>query len=277
MRTSNAAGTAAGSHYGKGWIHTMDYRTLMDIAILAGKIMLESNAETYRVEDTMNHILKTSKFETTEAFAIATGLVATLDDPSIEDPITVVKRINLRDTNLNNIATVNTISRQLTTEEITIPEAYAALQDIGKVQYKRLYKDFAIAALAASFALLLGGGLFEILAAGINGSLLALVLKGEKKLDMGSFVRNVLSSAVISVGAGLMQAFIFPTLNISLVITGTIMPLVPGTAITNAIRDTLQGDYMSGGAKALEAFVIALSIAIGVAIGLVVIGGALFD
>lgn len=74
-----------------------------------------------------------------------------------------------------------------------------------------------------------------------------------------------------------MQAFIFPTLNINLVITGTIMPLVPGTAITNAIRDTLQGDYMSGGAKALEAFVIALSIAIGVAIGLVVIGGALFD
>lgn len=254
----------------------MDYRTLMDIAILAGKIMLESNAETYRVEDTMNRILKTSKFKTTEALAIATGLIATLDDPGIDDPITVVKRINSRDTNLNNIASVNTISRQLTDEEITIPEAYTALQNIGGVQYKRRYKDYAIAALAASFALLLGGGLFEILVAGINGGLLALVLKGEKRLNMGSFVRNVLSSAVISVGAGLMQAFIFPTLNINIVITSTIMPLVPGTAITNAIRDTLQGDYMSGGAKALEAFVTALSIALGVAIGLVLIGGASF-
>ena len=30
------------------------------------------------------------------------------------------------------------------------------------------------------------------------------------------------------------------------------MPLVPGTAITNAFRDTLRGDYMSGGAKALQ-------------------------
>lgn len=254
----------------------MDYRTLMDIAILAGKIMLESNAETYRVEDTMNHILKTSKFETTEALAIATGLIATLDDPSIDDPITIVKRIDSRDTNLNNIASVNTISRQLTNEEITIPEAYAALQDIKGVQYKRLYKDVAVAALAASFALLLGGGLFEILVAGINGGLLALALKGEKRLNMGSFVRNVLSSAVISVGAGLMQTFLFPTLNINIVITSTIMPLVPGTAITNAIRDTLQGDYMSGGAKALEAFVTALSIALGVAIGLVLIGGANF-
>ena len=256
--------------------HDMDYKTLMDVAILAGKIMLESNAETYRVEDTMNHILKTSKFETTEAFAIATGLVATLDDPSIEDPITIVKRINSRDTNLNKIANVNTISRQLTREEIKLSEAYEALQKIGGEQYKQLYKDFAISALAASFALLLGGGIFEIIAAGINGGFLALVLKGEKKLDMGPFVRNVLSSAVISVVAGLMQAFVFSTLSINLVIIGTIMPLVPGTAITNAIRDTLQGDYMSGGAKALEAFVIALSIALGVAIGLILIGGAIF-
>ena len=253
----------------------MDYKTLMDTAILAGKIMLESNAETYRVEDTMNRILKTSKFETTEALAMTTGLVATLDDPSIDDPITIVKRISIRDINLNNITKVNTISRQLTSEKITISEAYAALQSIGEVQYKRLYKDIATAALTASFALLLGGGFFEILAAGINGGLLALVLKGEKKLDMGSFVRNVLSSAVISVGAVLMQSFIFPTVNMNIVIIGTIMPLVPGTAITNAIRDTLQGDYMSGGAKALEAFVVALSIALGVAIGLV-IGGALY-
>ncbi|MGB3160613.1 MAG: threonine/serine exporter family protein [Carnobacterium sp.] len=251
----------------------MDYRTLMDIAILAGKIMLESNAETYRVEDTMNHILQTSNFETTEALAIATGLVATLDDPSIVDPITIVKRINSTATNLSNIAEVNTISRQLTSGEIEIPEAYLALQNISKVQYKQGYKDIATSILAASFALLLGGGILEMAAAGVNGALLALVLKGEKRLGMGSFVRNVVSSAVISIGAGLFQMFLFPSLNMNLVITSTIMPLVPGTAITNAIRDTLQGDYTSGGAKALEAFVVALSIALGVAIGLVIIGG----
>ncbi|WP_034551317.1 threonine/serine ThrE exporter family protein [Carnobacterium funditum] len=254
----------------------MDYKTLMDIAILAGKIMLESNAETYRVEDTMNHILQTSNFETTEALSIATGLVATLDDPSIDDPITIVKRINSIATNLSNIAEVNTISRQLTRGEIAIPEAYAALQNISKVQYKQSHKDIAISILAASFALLLGGGALEMVAAGVNGALLALVLKGEKRLGVGSFVRNVVSSAVISIGAGLMQMFLFPTLNMNLVITSTIMPLVPGTAITNAIRDTLQGDYTSGGAKALEAFVVALSIALGVAIGLVIIGGGIF-
>lgn len=254
----------------------MDYKTLMDIAILAGEIMLESNAETYRVEDTMNHILQTSNFETTEALALATGLVATIDDPSIDDPITIVKRINSIATNLSNIAEVNTISRQLTGGEIEIPKAYAALQNITRVEYKQSYKDIATSVLTAAFALLLGGGILEMAAAGVNGILLAFVSKGEKRLGMGSFVRNVVSSAVISIGAGLMHMFLFPTLNMNLVITSTIMPLVPGTAITNAIRDTLQGDYTSGGAKALEAFVVALSIAIGVAIGLVIIGGGVF-
>ena len=52
------------------------------------------------------------------------------------------------------------------------------------------------------------------------------------------------------------------------------MPAVPGTAITNAIRDTLRGDYNSGAARAIEAFVTALSVAIAVALGLVIAGGA---
>jgi len=48
--------------------------------------MLESNAETYRVERYNEPYLAdllTSK--RTEALSIATGLVATLDDPSIDD------------------------------------------------------------------------------------------------------------------------------------------------------------------------------------------------
>lgn len=50
------------------------------------------------------------------------------------------------------------------------------------------------------------------------------------------------------------------------------MPLVPGVAITNAIRDTLQGDYLSGGARVLEAFLKAASIALGVGIGMALFG-----
>ena len=41
------------------------------------------------------------------------------------------------------------------------------------------------------------------------------------------------------------------------------MLLVPGLAITNAIRDTIAGDFLAGLTKAAEAFLIAISIAVG--------------
>ncbi|MGN1098145.1 MAG: threonine/serine exporter family protein, partial [Clostridia bacterium] len=50
---------------------------------------------------------------------------------------------------------------------------------------------------------------------------------------------------------------------------------VPGLAITNAIRDTLNGDYLSGGARATEAFVVAAAIGIGVGCGLA-LGSVIF-
>ena len=55
----------------------IDYKLLANTAMLAGEIMLCSGAETYRVEDTMYHILKTSNIESTQVIAMMTGLVVT--------------------------------------------------------------------------------------------------------------------------------------------------------------------------------------------------------
>ena len=54
-------------------------------------------------------------------------------------------------------------------------------------------------------------------------------------------------------------------------IVSAIMPFVPGAAITNAVFDTLHGDYLSGLARAAEAFVIAAAVAAGIGIGMYLI------
>ena len=72
----------------------MDYQLIVRTAVLAGELMLCSGAETYRVEDTMNHILRTAKTQTAEALVFMTGIVATVDSPDIE-PVTVMRRVKL--------------------------------------------------------------------------------------------------------------------------------------------------------------------------------------
>ena len=73
----------------------MDYRLLMDTAILAGEIMLKSGAETYRAEDTMAHILKVSGLEKVETYVTMTGIMAMIDDASLERPYSVINRVGL--------------------------------------------------------------------------------------------------------------------------------------------------------------------------------------
>ena len=57
------------------------------------------------------------------------------------------------------------------------------------------------------------------------------------------------------------------------VIIGGIIPLVPGVALTNGIRDVANCDYLSGTIRAIDAVLIAAGIALGV--GLVLKGAAL--
>jgi uncharacterized membrane protein YjjP (DUF1212 family) len=52
------------------------------------------------------------------------------------------------------------------------------------------------------------------------------------------------------------------------VISGAIMPLLPGLAITNAVRDTMRGDLVAGMARTTEALLSAVLLAAGVAVAL---------
>ena len=248
-------------------------KKLMDTAILAGQIMLECNAESYRVEETMNYILSTSNFETCEAFAMATGIFATLDDDCI-DSITEIRRVPNRDTNLNRIYKVNAISRQLVTKEIDLDTAYQRLQDLKESEYPQWLKDLGLILMCWFYAALFGATPIELVIASVAAIIMPFIYKLDPKFKLGTFVLNLISIIPAIVIIILIQKHFVPDARIGISIVGLIMPAVPGTAITNAIRDTLRGDYNSGAARAIEAFVTALSVAIAVALGLVLAGGA---
>lgn len=252
----------------------MNHKLLLDTAVLAGEIMLCSGAETYRVEDTMHHILKTSEAESIEALALMTGIVATLNSPEMEYPMTVMKAVNDRTTNLNHIIQVNDISRRYCAGELTLEETYQKLKQIGGMQYGRALSNVAVVGVATGFAMMLGGSFWDVVSTAVVGAALATVITLGYKLKMNTIIIDILSSMGIAVLAIVIKTYGMHTINMDTVIISTIMPLVPGVAITNAIRDTLQGDYLSGGARALEAFLKAASIALGVGVGMALFGAA---
>ena len=200
---------------------SMDVKSIANMAVLAGEIMLRSGAETYRVEDTIKHILDTAGTAETEALVMLTGIIVTINRPG-QEPVTIMRRVHDRGTNMHRIVEVNEISRKYCAGELSAEETQQKLKNIKGRQYT---------------------------------------------VQISSFILNILCTAGIAVTAAGLKMWI-PALNMDTVIISCIMPLVPGVAITNAIRDTLRGDYISGGARALEAFVTAAAVAIGAGVGM---------
>lgn len=250
----------------------MNHKLLLDTAVLAGEIMLCSGAETYRVEDTMYHILKTSNMESIEAIALMTGIMATLNSPEMEQPISVIKRVNNRATNLNKIIKVNDISRRYCGGEFTLEETYEKLKQVDGLQYNRTLYNVAIVGVASGFSMMFGGNAVDVAITALVGMLLAGIITFGEKVKMNIILVDILSSIGIAMLAMTAKVYLEASMNLDTVIISSVMPLVPGVAITNAIRDTLQGDYLSGGARILEAFLKAASIALGVGLGMALFG-----
>lgn len=244
-----------------------DYKLLADTAMLAGEIMLRSGAETHRVEDTVGRILELSGFQRCEVLVVTAGIVITLSDWRM-DNITMMRRVLDKTTHLGNITEVNEISRRLCNGEIGLKEAFHLLKHMETKHYRDVLVYACMIVSAASFTILLGGSLQESIFAALNGIYLVLSLLFGKKYKVNVFVTNMVLSFLIAFTTKGFSVIPGVELVIERVVAGSVMTLLPGVAITNAIRDTLYADYMSGSAKVMEAFMIAASVGVGIGAGL---------
>ena len=250
----------------------MDLQLLIKTAMSAGELMLCSGAETYRVEDTMYHILKTAdNLEMSEVLVVMTGITASVKVKG-EKVVTLVKRVESRENNLSRVVSVNDISRRYCGGELSLQAAYEELNSLKKKEYRRLSYSIATVAVCVGFSLFFGGGIWEVVSSLIVGAFLAFCIEAVRDLKVHAFIEDVFSSMGIAMASAVMKIMLGGRMDIDIVIISCIMPLVPGMAITNAVRDTLRGDYLSGIARMLEAFIKAAGIAIGIGIGLAIMG-----
>lgn len=249
----------------------VDSDRILRVAMLAGKHMSEAGAEAYRVEETMQSILQRSGYPC-DSFALMTGLTASIRDPHRGSKMQMV-RVRKRSINLYVIHTVNQISRDLALGKLSIEEAENQLLHLEPPPRPQWMRDAATLLMSGSFALLLNGVPIDALASCFNGIFLVAVTHIIRRLGLRPMMANVLAGLSTTIGARLFQSTLFTSANYDMIIAGSLMLMFPGTAITNAIRDTINGDYVSSGARAIEAFVTAAALAIGTGLGLWIAGG----
>lgn len=240
---------------------------IMEVCLLAGKIMLQSGGETYRVEDTMNRIARACAIAEAHSYVTPTGIFLSIQGKERENEQTKFLRITERLIDLNKIVQVNDISRKMGAGLLTIEQSYQLLLAVENSQsIYPTWLQIISAALASGFFSLMFGGtgsdfLPSVLTSGIG---FLLFLRANHWIQV-KFFAEIFAAFMIGAIAYLFY-FLGFGIHIDKVIIGSVMPLVPGLLITNAVRDLMAGDLVSGLARGAEAFFTAFAIGAGVAV-----------
>ena len=189
-----------------------------------------------------------------------------------------IMRIRGSSLNLERINRVNDISRRCVRQPMPCEEIMAELMQIREVRnYRPMTVTLAGGFIAMCFTPFFGGSLSDALAAFPIGMATQFLVQKCEQLQI-NFIVRIISTSVILTSAALFLHQLGIIRNTDSVIIGSLMLLVPGLAITNAVRDSIGGDLLAGIIRAIEACLIAVAIALGagvtMSIWLSVSGGA---
>lgn len=251
---------------------------MQHIALGAGSLVLENGGETYRAEETVVRVAKALGAKKADAFVTPTVVIFSYIDEDGHH-YSSMHRVMKRGTNLRKIAQVNDLSRRL--EQRGKQSNAKQIETIlSRISNSPDYPSWLIvlmaAASSASFTLMFGGSVVDAVCAFFLGMLLRFVLCLFDRIPGGlnNFISSLLSGALVSVSADLLGLTPL-TVATATVTIGTLMQVVPGLALVNAIRDIIGGDLVSGAARLLDACMTAAGLSIGSVTGMIVSKGVL--
>ena len=247
-------------------ITSPDERRVLDMAMKAGHILLQNGAEIARVEETMEKICTHYGVNTGEFFVLSNGIFTT-GGQATEQTYARVQHIPVKGARLDKVVAVNQLSREIVEGRYPdVAEVEQRLEQINQMPEEKMWKQVLASGVGSGFfCVLAGGGVAECIAAFAAGFLLFIYVLKISAPYLSKIVGNILGGMLV-VLISLACRSAWAGLNLSAMISGTIMPLVPGVAFINGIRDLAGGDYISGIVRVLDAVLVFISIAIGVGV-----------
>lgn len=227
--------------------------------------MQACGAEIYRIEDSLNRVLKALGAVEVNVFVINSAVMLSVKTGK-EEVVSDIRRSPSRGTDLYKLDKLNTLCRKICSEPMEYAMIISEIDSIdAKKEYPFILKYFGFSIISTAFCLIFGGGILEAIAAFAISLIVYPTIYAMDRLKTGIFFKNIIASAAIALLAVLFSAFIL-SVSIDKVIIGTFMNLVPGVALVTSMRDIIAGDLIAGKNSLTEAIIIAVGMALGAGI-----------
>ncbi|MCR5271482.1 MAG: threonine/serine exporter family protein [Lachnospiraceae bacterium] len=238
-------------------------KDVLTFAVEMGDLLLRNGGEIYRVEDTILHILEAYEMENYDVYVLSNGIFASANEDK-EDACSIVRHVPLGSVNLDKIAQINALSREIAEKK---PDIRYAWNKFFEIKESKLHPDWLLNLCggigSAGFCYLFGGSVLDSVIAFFIGIPLALFLIYMSRKKTSKFIMHIVGSAYVTF-LSLFILFLGAPILYDKIIIGCIMQLVPGIALSTSIRDLFNGDYLSGAIHLLDAVLTAMCIAVGV-------------
>lgn len=234
---------------------------VLEVASLAGHILLENGAEISRVEETMDRISRHYSGESGNSFVLSNGIFSTGKSGYAK-----VEFIPFKGAQLERVVAVNRLSREIESGKYTLDEAYERLCEIRNRPAKPVWEQLLGSTIgSAGFCLIFGGSFADAAASALVGLLIWVFVLFVSAPHLSKPLGNIAGGTL---GTLLCMLLYRLGLGNSLgnMIVGALIPLIPGVPFTNGIRDLAAEDYISGATRLLDALMVFFCIAAGVAI-----------
>lgn len=243
-----------------------DDERCLSIALKAGSITLGSNSESAQCDEVIRNILTGLGKSDFSTCVISKSIFIRLGERSL------FTAIENRVTNLYKICRVNEIARNLVSGKCSIGEAEQELKKVDQARiYSFLVRVLSYVCLLAGLPILLSGSLWDCFSGACCGLLLGLMNYGFRRLRIHSFASIVLQTFVMALFSGILSFLAKGKVNLEILMVVVVTPMFPGFTLTTGVRDALQGDYISGTGRLMEAIMETIGIAFGVAMGTTVL------
>jgi len=233
----------------------------LEVASLAGHILLENGAEIARVEETMERIASHYGEESENFFVLSNGIFTTGRAGYAK-----VEFIPFKGAQLERVVAVNQISRDIAADRYSLDEAKQKLLEVRNMHSKhKLEQIIGSAVGSAGFCVIFGGGFLDAAAAFVVGALLWTFVVFVSVPYLSKILGNIAGGLVGTLLCLLFYKIGFGT-SLGNMIVGSLIPLIPGVPFTNGIRDLADEDYIAGATRLLDAVMVFFCIAAGVVI-----------
>ena len=248
-------------------VETDNTTEVLEVASIAGHILLENGAEISRVEDTMERIASHYGVDSGHFFVLSNGIFTTGSLGKYAN----VEFIPIRGIQLSKVVAINKLSYEIAAGKHSLAAARQRLESIKDAPAKPAWEQIAGSAFgAAGFCAVFGGGFMDCAADFVIGALLyvfCLYVSGTLSKIVGgicnALIATILCLASYRLGFGE---------SLSNIIIGAVMPLIPGVPFVNGVRDLANSDYIAGLTRLTDAMLGFICIALGVSISFIADG-----